>query len=251
MQPKLISLALLLAAPCWLRSAPVTYDEVSLLVRMHESDAYIAQQVAVRRLVRPLTAAQEATLQAQGASAAFLAALRDPNTTLSEAEAVSFDTRRAAQRKAVLDALAADAERERTRSALAAQTGEQEAEAVRERRATEEAARQAGTAPPRRVRAPYAEAPSAGLLPYFLADGTVQRLGDPLFNVNGDVFQQSRSRAFDPNSGVTQRIGNGTVPPKAGVIPSSSAGGTTSRAGNPQGRSTGSTSPAGGSSNRR
>jgi septal ring factor EnvC (AmiA/AmiB activator) len=265
MKPKLTTLALLLAAPCWLAAAPIAYDEVSLLIRMHETDSYIAQQVAQRRLVRPLTPAQEATLKAQGASEGFLAALRNPNTTLSDAEAVAFETRRAAQKQAVLDGLAADAERERARVALAAQTREQEAEAARERLAPEEAARQApAAAPARRARGPYVEAPFADPFPLVLPDGSVaaapnsrvfvpsagspvQRFGNTLFDVNGRVVSQSGT----PNPALTPRIGNGTGSQKAGPNLSNSGGAIAPRTGNAQVNSPGPTSPAGGNSNRR
>src|SRR5690242_20476246 len=47
---------------------PVTFKEVSLLVRMKESPAEIGNQIARRKLCAPLTAQEIDMLRAQGAS---------------------------------------------------------------------------------------------------------------------------------------------------------------------------------------
>ena len=83
-----------------LRAAPVTFDELSLLVRMREGDASITRQVTERKLVRTLAPQQEATLKAQGASDPLLEALRNSQLALSDDEAALFDARRNQQKTA-------------------------------------------------------------------------------------------------------------------------------------------------------
>jgi hypothetical protein len=92
-------LALLLAAATQLHARPVNFNEVSLLVRCRESESSIRDEVAQRKLQHPLTAQQEATLKAQGASDSLVQALRNSNLLASkdEAEAAdALDRRRAA-----------------------------------------------------------------------------------------------------------------------------------------------------------
>src|SRR5262245_59127029 len=82
-------------------AAPVTFNEVSLLVRMRETDAYMTQQVTQRRLLRALTPGQEAALKAQGASDALLDALRKPEVVFSADEAAAFERWSEQQRLAI------------------------------------------------------------------------------------------------------------------------------------------------------
>jgi hypothetical protein len=212
MKPGFTCIALLLVSSCWLSAAPITYEEVSLLVRMHESDAYIAQQVAQRLLVRPLTPPQEASLKAQGASEAVLRSLRRPDTSLSEAEAAAYETARAEQKKAVLDAIAADAARENARLALALQEREREAAAVRERE-REAAAREKAD-----YQADIGEAYfgypfglRSGCVSPFIGHGGLRFQGSSatLTYTNGEPTQTFGRPPFDPNCGVPGRVGDG------------------------------------------
>ncbi len=69
---------------------PIEFSEVSLLVRAHESDADIMEQVRSRKLLHPLTAQQEGLLKSQGANDALLRSLRDSRFTLSSSQANAF-----------------------------------------------------------------------------------------------------------------------------------------------------------------
>jgi hypothetical protein len=89
-------------------ASPVAYNEVSLLVRMRESNAYIVQQVRSRSLLRPLSPQQESTLVAQGAPEQLLAALRDPKVILSEVDAAAYEARAERERVAILQSVARD-----------------------------------------------------------------------------------------------------------------------------------------------
>jgi thioredoxin-related protein len=101
MKTKLTAIALLLVPILSLRAAPLAFEEVLLLVRTHETDSFISQQLAQRRLLHALTARQEAALKEQGASEVLLQALRNPNVQLSEAETAAFETRREQQKTAM------------------------------------------------------------------------------------------------------------------------------------------------------
>jgi hypothetical protein len=59
-------------------AAPINFNEVSLWVRAHESDQSITTEVSQRKLARPLTPQQEATLKSQGASESLVQSLRSP-----------------------------------------------------------------------------------------------------------------------------------------------------------------------------
>ncbi len=83
---------------------PIDYSEVSLLVRAHESEPSITQEVTRRRLLHALTPQQEQTLKSQGASDSLVQTLRRGDLALPAADATAFETRRdqvrAAQRAA-------------------------------------------------------------------------------------------------------------------------------------------------------
>ena len=66
---------------------PIEFSEVSLLVRAHESDPDIMQQVNSRKLLHPLTRQQEGLLKSQGANDALLRSLRDSSVALSPSQA--------------------------------------------------------------------------------------------------------------------------------------------------------------------
>jgi hypothetical protein len=66
---------------------PIGFSELSLLVRMHESDASIKQEVAQRKLLHPLTTPQENLLRSQGASDSLIQSLRSSSLVASKEEA--------------------------------------------------------------------------------------------------------------------------------------------------------------------
>lgn len=83
-------LALVVLASAGVFSAeaqPIEFSEVSLLVRAHESDADIMQQVQSRKLLHPLSRQQEGLLTSQGANDALLRSLRDSSVALSPSQA--------------------------------------------------------------------------------------------------------------------------------------------------------------------
>ena len=92
----------LIAALLWVTSTvtvlgdPVTFKEVSLLVRMQESPSEIGNQIARRKLSAPLTAQEIATLRAQGASEQIISIAQDPRNHLSAQAAAQFQHAKAA-----------------------------------------------------------------------------------------------------------------------------------------------------------
>ncbi len=86
----------------WINCAmarPIDFSEVSLLVRAHEPESSIIDDVSQRRLVHSLTSQQENTLKAQGASNSLVQSLRNSNFVLSKEEAAAFDAQRDQQAK--------------------------------------------------------------------------------------------------------------------------------------------------------
>ena len=75
---------------------PVTFKEVSLLVRMKESPAEIGNQVTRRKLSAPLTAQEIETLRTQGASEQVIQIVQDPRNHLSAEAAAQFQRAKAA-----------------------------------------------------------------------------------------------------------------------------------------------------------
>jgi hypothetical protein len=63
------------------------FNEVSLMVRVRESDRSIKDEVSRRKLMRPLTTQQETTLKTQGASDSLLQSLRNSTLVASKEEA--------------------------------------------------------------------------------------------------------------------------------------------------------------------
>jgi hypothetical protein len=82
---------------------PVTFKEVSVLVRMKEPQAEIESQIAKRKLNNPFSKQELETLRAQGASDALLRILQDPRFFLSAREAHEFNRKKAAELAARLD----------------------------------------------------------------------------------------------------------------------------------------------------
>ena len=79
--------AAFLFASSQLHASPVGFSELSLLVRMHEPESSIKNEVAERKLLHPLTQPQENLLKSQGASDALIKSLRDSNLVVSKEEA--------------------------------------------------------------------------------------------------------------------------------------------------------------------
>ena len=85
---------LLLLLTIWPASGrPIEFKEVSLLVRMHESEASIKNEVAARKLMHPLTPEQESTLKAQGASDSLIQSLRSSNWVAPKDEVAAVESR--------------------------------------------------------------------------------------------------------------------------------------------------------------
>jgi hypothetical protein len=62
---------------------PISFQEISLLLRTGENQQTIVNDITSRKLLQPLTAEQDAMLRAAGASPALLTALRAPETLAS------------------------------------------------------------------------------------------------------------------------------------------------------------------------
>jgi hypothetical protein len=101
------SLIVLLLALCTAGAAPVTFEEVSLLVRMGEREASIRETVSERKLLHPLNPAQETALKRAGAADSLLAALRQPAALASEAEIAAFEKQKKQQEESAQRAMAA------------------------------------------------------------------------------------------------------------------------------------------------
>lgn len=78
----------LIAAPI-AGARPVDFKELSLLVRAHESDASIKDEVSRRKLMQPLTKDQESTLKTQGATDSLVSSLRNSSLVASKEEAAA------------------------------------------------------------------------------------------------------------------------------------------------------------------
>jgi hypothetical protein len=79
-----------LALPAFAR--PIGFSELSLLVRMHEPEFSIKNEVAERKLLHPLTQPQEGILKSQGASDSLIKELRDPNLFASKEEVAAVES---------------------------------------------------------------------------------------------------------------------------------------------------------------
>src|ERR1700730_18332755 len=81
---------LLLATPAF--STPIGFSELSLMVRMHQSETDIKNDVAERKLLHALTQPQENILKQQGASDSLLKSLRDSNLVASKEDAAAAES---------------------------------------------------------------------------------------------------------------------------------------------------------------
>jgi hypothetical protein len=99
MQPTKILLATAItvfAGAMALSAAPINFSEVSLWVRVKETDKSILNEVKERKLAKALTPQQEATLKAQGASDALVQSLRSSNLVAPQTEVAATETARSA-----------------------------------------------------------------------------------------------------------------------------------------------------------
>jgi hypothetical protein len=94
-RPTVYSLSIILAAifVCANQAParPIGFSEISLLVRAHESDASIKEEVAQRKLLHLLTQPQETLLKSQGASDSLIQSLRNSNLVVSKEEAAALE----------------------------------------------------------------------------------------------------------------------------------------------------------------
>src|SRR5438105_2089226 len=87
----LVAVASLLLANS-LFAKPIGFSELSLMVRMHQSETDIKSDVADRKLLHPLTQPQESLLKSQGASDSLIKSLRDSNLVASKEEAAAAES---------------------------------------------------------------------------------------------------------------------------------------------------------------
>src|SRR6267143_716129 len=94
---RLLILAASLFAASQLSARPIGFSELSLMVRMHESETDIKNDVAERKLLHGLTQPQEGILRSQGASDSLIKSLRDSNLVVSKEEAAAAESAAAHQ----------------------------------------------------------------------------------------------------------------------------------------------------------
>ena len=75
-----------------LHARPIGFSELSLMVRMHESENDIKNDIAERKLLHGLTQPQEGILKSQGASDSLIKSLRDSNLVVSKEEAAAVES---------------------------------------------------------------------------------------------------------------------------------------------------------------
>ena len=85
----IVAVSLLVASQLFAR--PIGFSELSLMVRMHESETDIKNDVAGRKLLHGLTQPQEGILKSQGASDSLIKSLRDSNLVASKEEATAAE----------------------------------------------------------------------------------------------------------------------------------------------------------------
>lgn len=102
----MVGTLLSIAATLPMRGEPVTFKEVSLLVRMNESPAEIGNQITRRKLSAPLTTQEIALLRSQGASEQVLQIAQDPRHQVSPEAAAQYQRAKAAGLAAVRERIA-------------------------------------------------------------------------------------------------------------------------------------------------
>src|SRR6266702_1036111 len=89
---RLLIVAASLFAASQLSARPIGFSELSLMLRMHESEASIKNEVAERKLLHGLTQPQEGILKSQGASDSLIQSLRNSNLVVSKEEAAAVES---------------------------------------------------------------------------------------------------------------------------------------------------------------
>ncbi len=89
---RLLILAASLFIANQLSARPIGFSELSLMVRMHESETSIKNDIAERKLLHGLTQPQEGILKSQGASDSLIKSLRDSNLVASKEEAAASES---------------------------------------------------------------------------------------------------------------------------------------------------------------
>jgi len=87
----LVALTVAMLVVPQLQAKPIGFSELSLLVRMHEPEFSIKNEVTERKLLHPLTQPQENLLKQQGASDGLIKSLRDSNLVVSKDEAAAAE----------------------------------------------------------------------------------------------------------------------------------------------------------------
>lgn len=90
---RLLIVAASLLVASQLSARPIGFSELSLMVRMHESETSIKNEVAERKLLHGLTQPQEGILKTQGASDSLIQSLRNSNLVASKEEAAAVAIR--------------------------------------------------------------------------------------------------------------------------------------------------------------
>jgi hypothetical protein len=88
----LLIVAATLLAASQLSARPIGFSELSLMVRMHESETSIKNDVTERKLLHGLTQPREGILKSQGASDSLIKSLRDSNLVASKEEAAAVES---------------------------------------------------------------------------------------------------------------------------------------------------------------
>src|SRR5438477_10900590 len=99
---RLLIVATSLLAASQLFARPIGFSELSLLVRMHEPETSIKNEVADRKLLHGLTQPQEGILKTQGASDSLIQSLRNSNLVASKEEAAAVESAAARESSAPL-----------------------------------------------------------------------------------------------------------------------------------------------------
>ena len=98
--PGISAAVLLLSALLGQAADPMTFQELSLRLRMGDSPQLLLQETRQRSLLEGLTQSQEALLQNSGASADWLAALRSPDLRTPPEAAAAYRARKDRQQTA-------------------------------------------------------------------------------------------------------------------------------------------------------
>src|SRR5215813_8355313 len=89
---RILVTAAILCLASQIHARPIGFSEISLMVRMHEPEASIKNDVAERKLLHPLTQPQESLLKSQGASDSLIQSLRDSKLVASKEEVAAVES---------------------------------------------------------------------------------------------------------------------------------------------------------------